>query len=235
MAFDSREFSNPQAAADDALARGDHSEWHRLDQQARMERAERMRPDGSSPSADVSLGFWGWLGIAMYASVAVGIVCSIAVMIGWWAGMHETLRSILGSSPISGAIADTPHGDGSPVAAVIGTLIALVVVMIAISVARRWIANRCAVGEIPGSALFGITLLRTCVAVAGLTLVPIVAAMATGQDLRRNQQEFWQGDPLIPGAVPILLLVASIIIFSLYSYVRAKGAAEERVLAIQEQ
>lgn len=196
--------------------------YHRS--QANLARHHEMAMDRNTPVRLPDIG--GTLFMMAMIALGVGIIAAFVIMMSWWAGMHDTLRSLVDHSPLAGAMADGPHAGGNPVLLAAVTLGLVAAVALGISVWRRSVANRWVVGELPWTAVAGVTVLRTWVLVAGIALIPILASMAAGNDLTQKSRA--NPTEAITQLWAIGLVLAGILIYSFFSYAKTIEKAEER-------
>ncbi len=141
---------------------------------------------------------------------AIGImVVAVVILLAWWTGAHDTLRSILESSPLTGAVADRPRQSGDAALVAGATIGVVLAAAIAVSLWRRRLADRCAFGEISWLWPAGATLLRSVILVGGLTAVPVFASIAAGNDLRHPNEESLP--EIFAGLLPIGIVGVSIL------------------------
>jgi hypothetical protein len=132
-------------------------------------------------------------------------VAGIAVLLllllpaGWWGSAAPALRTVLEALPLGGAVAVRPAQDGDPL---LVAALALAFLGLAIWAASRW--RRSSVREYlyGGNTFVGaysVGMIRTVVIFGGLALVPNLAYIAHGTDLREDPVNTFTGPvwPLI--------------------------------------
>lgn len=136
---------------------------------------------------------------------ATGLVVCIILLVplGWWSSAADALRSLLEALPLGSAVATTPAQDGAPALIAIGSLL---VVAAAIWGATRW-RVRSVHGYVYGGSTFvqpfTVSMIRTVTIFGGLTLVPILAVIASGKDLREAPEHTFTGP-----AWPVLIVLS---------------------------
>ncbi len=180
---------------------------------ARLARLRRTELEGAPPAAIAAArpipgpSVAGVVsGVGQKAAVLIagaGALIMLFLPFGWWSSATSAIRAVLEALPLGSAVAVTPAEHGNPwlVAALTGLF-----VLFAIFAASGWRLGAMR-GYLYGGTdfmiLFFIGLIRTVAIFGGLTLVPVVAVIAAGTDLREEPSYTFTGP-----VWPILVVLA---------------------------
>jgi len=161
-----------------------------------------VSPSPSPPPDPLPYSF-PWEGLAdvgrfLFVMATGFVVCIIVLIpIGWWSSVSDAIRSVLEALPLGDAVATQPFEHGMPI--LVGFLTALLVAG-AIYGVTRWRIRSLRAYIYGGNTLvqpFTVSMIRTVAIFGGLTLIPVVAVVAGGKDLR-DEPEYTFTGPLWP-------------------------------------
>jgi hypothetical protein len=169
----------------------------------------------------------GGLGLFALIALALSGLLALLLAIEIWMRADDALRPLLEALP-GNAVAETAEEHGNPV--LIGVLTAATVLGAAIGLSwwRRGLIREYLRGELRYPALLGASLVRMTVIVLGIALIPVLAAIADGADLR-------EGDPegtLFDAAWRPLVAGAGLLVFTYLGLRRTIGSVSSKPLPV---
>jgi hypothetical protein len=133
----------------------------------------------------------GWLIGRVLLAILLVIVAFFAAapLMSLWAGADGTLRPILEAMPFGDAVAERPKQSGDPLLVAVVAAIPLLAFVIGSGLWRRTLIRKELNQEIPSSVVTAVTYVRIAIIAVWVGLIPVLAAMADGRDLRASGTE----------------------------------------------